>query len=368
MQKKSNTSTSSSKPRAGHLYTTGKKSLWQLQYDVLGKRTRISLRTSDKHEAELRAQEILGRIKFVTTRQEYLQALVKMGEEAQRELGDTKTMTGAIQVGSAFALYLASVRRPQRANDNSLNRYKSYTEELCRLARNKPTMNSIDGLDAETCMKALELDNSSATVNMKLGWFRLLWNTLGVKPNPWEGLKSTKKNDSKPWRRFTHGECVRIYEAAGEYQFLILIGYYTGQRLSDCLTISHKLNKGPYEPPVDMLSIRQGKTGKMVHLPMLPELQCFSVVTYIMTSADISRNIKKILHSVGIEDNGSRVGFHSFRKTFVSMMDEAGCPINVTNSITGHDSGSMHDRYSQTDVDTARKWMEKALPPLSTLS
>jgi integrase len=38
--------------------------------------------------------------------------------------------------------------------------------------------------------------------------------------------------------------------------------------------------------------------------------------------------------------------FHDLRRTFITDMDEAGVPKKVTDSITGHSDGTMHDHYS----------------------
>ena len=358
------TQNNSSKPRNGYLYTTGKKKLWQLQYDVLGQRTRISLRTSDPKEAESRAQEILGRIKLLSTRQEYLQALVKMGEEAESELiGLSLSAKRRLRIHDSFNAYKRCSRRPRKANDESLGRYRAYNFDIIDVIGDK-YMDDVHESDAEVVMEYLEKSNSASTVTMKLNWFKLLWNTLQVTPNPWEGLRTTKKGDAKPWRRFTHEECVRIYEAAGRYKRLILCGYYTGQRLKDCITICNDFHliEGQEKPWVE---IGQAKTGKMVTIPIVSELRTSNFHFTEYDPAKASRRIKKIMADVGIKENGSKVGFHSFRKTFVSMMDEAGAPVFVTNSITGHDAGGMHARYSQTDVESARFWMEKSLKSLT---
>ena len=43
--------------------------------------------------------------------------------------------------------------------------------------------------------------------------------------------------------------------------------------------------------------------------------------------------------------------FHDMRNTFITDMDEAGVPKKVTDAITGHSDGSMHDHYSKVRVE-----------------
>jgi len=43
--------------------------------------------------------------------------------------------------------------------------------------------------------------------------------------------------------------------------------------------------------------------------------------------------------------------FHDLRNTFITDMDEAGVPKKVTDAITGHSDGSMHDHYSKVRIE-----------------
>jgi len=312
----------------------------------------------------------MGRIKFADSRTEYLQALVKLGEEARKELSSNLILQPKqdfIPLKDAFRFYSKSCRRPSKANEKSLERYDQYTEELIRVAAHGTgfKMSEVTSHGAEAYCIFLDANNAPATVNMKLAWFRLLWKTLQVEPNPWTGLSSNQKKAVKAWRRLTLQECRDLYEATRFYQPLILLGYYTGQRLIDCVRMSASDIHFRTDFEESIIKITQSKTGKEVFIPIISEMNnCPLGIYTIDKRAKYSRDIKKIMDSIGIKDNGGKVGFHSLRKTFVSMMDEGGTPVNVTNSVTGHDSGSMHDRYSQTDIEAARGWMLKSIKSL----
>ena len=82
---------------------------------------------------------------------------------------------------------------------------------------------------------------------------------------------------------------------------------------------------------------------------------------------ELSKRMARMIREAGEGDTqAGKASFHSLRATFISMMDEAGAPQAVTDSITGHAPQTMHARYSHPDTEAARNWMEKALPRLDT--
>ena len=368
------------KPRQGHLYQSGKKGIWQLQYDICGNRTRVSLRTSDEVEAQKRAADIMGRIKFADTREEYLQALVRLGQDASAEIDGLSFQRQSISIESMMQLYIGSRRRPAGATEASMKRYQQYTDELAGwLSRSIRTAEQVTQAITEDYLDFLEDVNSASTINMKLSWFRLLWKTLQCPKNPWEGLSAKKSGPISEWRRFTYEECLMIYRHFLDHprwMSLFLIGYYSGQRLQDCC----KLEWSSVDFKKKVMTIRAGKTGKLAYVPIMPELQdnlslirksegkvlpVFNAMYEGNDKSAISKQFQRHIANYTVHDELTKTGFHSLRKTFVSMMDESGSPIQVTNSITGHDTGTMHERYSQTDVESARFWMEKSLKSLT---
>jgi integrase len=78
-----------------------------------------------------------------------------------------------------------------------------------------------------------------------------------------------------------------------------------------------------------------------------------------------SHRLRELWHKAGVvSDRRGKASFHSLRATFISMMDEAGVPPHVTDSITGHAKQGMHGRYSQPGLDAKRDAIERALPRL----
>jgi integrase len=80
--------------------------------------------------------------------------------------------------------------------------------------------------------------------------------------------------------------------------------------------------------------------------------------TYLHGSRSLVTNgIQKLFTDCGIKttearENGGRaivrVGFHSLRRSFISMCREAGAPLSVVESIVGHHSVDMTRHYSHT--------------------
>lgn len=75
----------------------------------------------------------------------------------------------------------------------------------------------------------------------------------------------------------------------------------------------------------------------------------------------VSGTFGRLIDKLRIKDSSIGVAsFHSFRTTFVSLMDEVGAPNTITDSITGHSSKEMHSLYSKPSAVVKRRWIAKA--------
>jgi integrase len=59
----------------------------------------------------------------------------------------------------------------------------------------------------------------------------------------------------------------------------------------------------------------------------------------------------------------STLSFHSLRHTLVSLMANAGVPVEVRQKFTGHASAEMNQHYTHHEIETLRAAVEK-LPTL----
>ncbi len=186
---------------------------------------------------------------------------------------------------------------------------------------------------------------------------------------------------------FTPEQVSKLLQTVGyksDWFTLILLGYFTGQRLGDCVTLEWK--------QVDMqkhvIYFKQKKTGKKVQMPMTDDLdEHLQFLTEFIDSKFVcpelaergsggahglsesfGRIVKRAeIDSQRIKGKGTihfnRLTFHSLRHSFNSTMAEAGVSQETRMKLTGHSSISMNDRYTHT----SNKPLEDAVSKLPSL-
>ena len=206
------------------------------------------------------------------------------------------------------------------------------------------------------------------------------------KDNPWniKLYNLIRINTPKPMshRPFTYREVNRLFETFKPmYRYAMLFAYWYGMRIGSICTLNWRDFKN------------WKRTGKFLHvpiktirfkpnyleLPVVPQIE--SVLSrlekttdylfpqlrerYFKYSSIISHDIKTTITKCKIRDTQLGIASaHSFRTTFITMMDEAGAPVYITDSITGHAPQDMHGLYSKPSVRAKRKWILKALKPV----
>lgn len=118
----------------------------------------------------------------------------------------------------------------------------------------------------------------------------------------------------------------------------------------------------PFLPEIsDILLNRMKRYAQRPDGWLFPALH--ETYTYRMTR--ISAVVKRAMKAAGVfDDHRGRATMHAFRASFITRMDEAGCPSGVTDSITGHAAQTVHDLYSHSGIDAKRHWIVRAIPPL----
>jgi integrase len=186
---------------------------------------------------------------------------------------------------------------------------------------------------------------------------------------------------------FTADQVGKLLQTVGhksEWFTLILLGYFTGQRLGDCAPLKWKnvdMNKR-------VINFQQKKTGKKVQVPMTEDLEEhlqflseFIESPYVCPelaergsggahglSESFGRIVKRAqIDSQRIKGKGkihfNRLTFHSLRHSFNSTMAEAGVSQEVRMKLTGHSSFDMNTRYTHTSI----KPLEDAVSHLPSL-
>jgi integrase len=220
---------------------------------------------------------------------------------------------------------------------------------------------------------------SPRTYNAHTKFLKSLFKTLrlqsSVEVNPFDGIKP-RKNATESRRNFTTKELEAIWtKSEGDLHDLIVVGLCTGMRLGDavCLkweSVDFENNKISYVPS------KTRRTGKKVEVfmaeglaPVIAERKKRINGKYVFPdyrdkyehdASSVSKMFKTFLkETCGIEPNEAadavdvqrknavaRVGFHSLRHSFVSLLAANGVPQVVAQEMVGHGSPAMTAVYS----------------------
>ncbi len=186
---------------------------------------------------------------------------------------------------------------------------------------------------------------------------------------------------------FTTAEVRMLVDAAhDEWPTLILLAYFTGARLGDCV----RLAWADVDLTAGTISYTQSKTGKKVTVPIHPELAAHldklastdNPQPFIMPHMaslkssgrnGLSQGFKRIMRKAGVdgqivEGKGvrklSRRSFHALRHSFTSALMNAGVAPEVRMKLTGHNSEAVHKGYSHPEIEMLRAAVGK-LPALN---
>lgn len=181
---------------------------------------------------------------------------------------------------------------------------------------------------------------------------------------------------------FTTEEVQKMLKAAPtvEWQTLILLGYFLGARLSDCVRMKWE-NVNPDSGSIDYV---QQKTGKKVSVPMHPNLlehvhfiSAFGIEGFLCPKLaakapggrrGLSEGFKKIVVKAGLDPmtvkgkgirNFSKRSFHSLRHSFNSALANAGVPEEVRMKLTGHATPVMNAQYTHLQTKTLKDAVTK---------
>ena len=227
--------------------------------------------------------------------------------------------------------------------------------------------------DAQIASTAAATTNTALTIVKMV--FRCARREGYLWQDPAEGVKSVKGAAVIKRRPFTVDELRRVLAVAGpEWQSLIKLGLYTGQRLSDLATLTW----AQIDLERDEIALTTRKTGKRLLVPIAPPLRehllslpagadnpqspvhprAFELVRAGRV-ATLSNQFGELLvdaglreahrnHGIGRADKraGMDVSFHCLRHTAVSLLKDAGVPSSVVMALVGLESVSVSQHYT----------------------
>jgi integrase len=194
--------------------------------------------------------------------------------------------------------------------------------------------------------------------------------------NPVAAVRLPKDESSE--RDIFSGEDVeKLLRAAPtlEWQTLILLGYFLGARLSDCVHMKWE----NVVPDQGVVIYHQQKTGKKVVVPIhfnliehFKYLATFGTAGFLCPKLankgpggkhGLSEGFKRIMKNAGVDTmtakgkgtrNFSKRTFHSLRHSFNSALANAGVAEEVRMKLTGHSSKPMNTRYTHLEIATLK--------------
>lgn len=144
---------------------------------------------------------------------------------------------------------------------------------------------------------------------------------------------------------------------------VFLLGLLTGQRQGDLLRLSWNAYDG------EGLTVRQGKTGKVVYAPCTALLRgrlrkLDKKSTTILTNRSgkpwTADGFRSMFHKAKADAGVSEMRFHDLRGTFCTRLAECGATDSEINAITGHSDGSqLQSTYLARTKELARSAIAK---------
>lgn len=178
-----------------------------------------------------------------------------------------------------------------------------------------------------------------------------------------------------------------------DWRTAVNLGLYVGARLGDATNLRWS-NVDFTRKQIRFVPEKSRKKQELV-IPMHPDLETYLMVLPSSDKADmflcptlggaaaghrasLSKEFGAILGAAGIDRRAgrkkhgigrtfNRLGFHSLRHTFNSMMADAGVSIELRSKLTGHSTLAMNDRYTHLADATKRRAIE-AIPSRSKRS
>jgi integrase len=240
---------------------------------------------------------------------------------------------------------------------------------------------------------------SATTLNDRLvflsSYFNGAWRDHVISNNPCTAVEPVKDTLTPAKRRkqpFTL-EQVRalLGQANDEWRGLILAGFYTGARIHDCanlrwcdigmdkecITFESYSKRGdehvvPMHPALKEYFVSQRRKAKVVDMPNskafvfpdLAERRTAYLCQYfgrLMASAGVVP--RKVREGAGGSRSAARtvnsLGFHSLRRSNVSLLANAGVPEEQRMAITAHATREVHKGYTHHELARLREAVSK---------
>jgi integrase len=221
-----------------------------------------------------------------------------------------------------------------------------------------------------------------ATVNLDVAILSSAFNSAlkqgHVSVNPCAAIEALKKNKAQRKSVFMPEQVSALVKTAkGDWRGLILVAFYTGQRLNDCANLRWR--------DVDLVSeiktvrFQSRKTGAEIvtvihealenYLLSLPTPKSDDAFVFSSlaerNASGLSNAFRKLMQKAKIEDRVIReriahgrsvnaLSFHSLRHSFSSLLANAGVSEERRMALVGHRERDTHQRYTHHELERLR--------------
>ena len=302
----------------------------------------------------------------------------------QAEIQRFEDSRPALSLADMFAAFEDSPNRPQKSGRETMRQYEMQIGRFVAwVSEHYPEATEMRQVSKEVAKEFLSYIGktlSPNTYNKYTALLRAVWRTLGetarCKGNPWEGVSRKTQSEENGRRPLTTEELIRVCQPlTGEMRVLFALGLYTGLRLGDCALMEW----GKIDMVRRVIVTVPRKTKKkrtIVEIPLHPALYAIldetptrrrtgylmpdMAATYERDTSAVAARIRRAFESAGFSTRAeidgyancvAKIGFHSLRHTFVSLMGNAGAPLALVQSIVGHANPMMTAHYFHARTD-----------------
>ena len=276
---------------------------------------------------------------------------------------------------------------------------RAYTEDLSKfeeyIREEKLDPESLDVSCARRFIAGLSREGlSKASVNRSLsalnGYYNWLFKNRQVQYNPFENLKSLKKNRDLPDYLFENEIEVLLELTGNDFaglrdRFILELLYSTGCRVSEAASInitdidfkdrSIRVNgkgdkerivyigKNAFECLREYLPLKNIRTDK--DDPDAANALLINLRGRRLTQRGIALIVEKYVRKSGIP---KKVSPHTFRHTFATHLLDNGADIRVVQEMLGHESLSTTQIYTHMGIERLRDVYKQAHPHAGKVS
>jgi integrase len=254
---------------------------------------------------------------------------------------------------------------------------------------------SVTSADVRRFRDQREHELSAGTLNDRhtilSAFFNLAWRDGIIQNNPCKAIEPAQDNLSPAKKRkqpFTLEQIAALLKATegSDWAGLIRLAFYSAARLENCANLRFRDLDFTTDPAVIVFE-RYAKHGDEHRVPMHPALRDYLAGLVTMTRrgkvielpaakkdlflfpslagrrvTNLSKEFRKVMRKAGIEDRRVReagrgaardvwaLGFHSFRRSHVSILANAGVSEEKRMAIAAHSTRDVHKTYTHHEL------------------